>query len=125
MNTYIVAVNQSRSLSAAVGGNNMSSIKIRSKRLDDKTQIRILIAHPMENGRNRDENTGKLIPAHYIQKLTIQHNDKVIVSANLGGSISKDPYFAFRLNNAQTGDKISVSWLDNQQFSDNQDHFIK
>jgi len=103
----------------------MSSIKIRSKRLEGKTQIRTLIAHPMENGRNRDENTGKLIPAHYIQELTIKLNDKVIISADLGGSISKDPYFAFRLNNAQAGDKITVSWLDNQQISDSQDHFIK
>ncbi len=103
----------------------MSSIKIRSKHLEGKTQIRTLIAHPMENGRNRDEKTGKLIPAHYIQELTIKLNDKVIISADLGGSISKDPYFAFRLNNAQAGDKITVSWLDNQQISDSQDHFIK
>lgn len=79
----------------------------------------------MENGRNRDESTGKLIPAHYIQELTIKHNDKIIISANLGGSISKDPYFAFRLKNSESGDKITVSWVDNQRLSDTRDHFIK
>lgn len=103
----------------------MSSIKIRSKRLNDKTQIRTLIAHPMENGRNRNETTGELIAAHYIQELIIKHNDHIIISANLGGSISKDPYFAFKLKDAKPGDKITVSWLDNQQLSDTLDHFIK
>ena len=103
----------------------MSSIKIRSKRLDGKTQIRTLIAHPMENGRNRDESTGKLIPAHYIQELIIKHNDNIVISANLGGSISKDPFFVFKLKNAQSGYKITISWLDNQQLSDTQDHFVK
>ncbi|MDZ4154272.1 thiosulfate oxidation carrier complex protein SoxZ, partial [Methylicorpusculum sp.] len=41
----------------------MSSIKIRSKRKDGKTEIRTLIAHPMEHGRNRDPVTKELIPA--------------------------------------------------------------
>ncbi len=101
----------------------MSSIRIRSKRLKEKTQIRILIAHPMENGRNHDEN-GHLISAHYIQELTLKLNDNTIISADLGGSISKDPYFAFRLKNALPGDKITVTWVDNLRLSDSQDHFI-
>lgn len=103
----------------------MSSIKIRSKRSDEKTQIRTLISHPMENGRHRDKKTGELIPAHFIKKLTVKHNDQIIISANLGGSISKNPFFAFKLKKAQSGDKITITWLDSQQFSDTQDHFIK
>ncbi len=91
----------------------MSSIKIRTKRLDGKTQIRILIAHPMENGRNKDKQTGEVIPAHFIKELTVKHNDNFIISSDLGGSISKDPYFAFLLNGGAEGDKIQVSWEDN------------
>ncbi len=103
----------------------LSSIKIRSKRLDGKIQIRTLIAHPMENGRQRDETTGRLIPAHFIQEIIVKHNDQVIISSNLGGSIAKDPFFTFMLKNAQSGDKITISWVDNQQLSDSKDHFIK
>ncbi len=94
-------------------GVNMSSIKIRTKRLEGKTQIRTLISHPMEHGRNVDESTGKLIPLHYIQELIVKHNDKIIVSSQLGAGISKNPYFAFMLKGGEQGDTISVSWKDN------------
>lgn len=102
----------------------MSSIKIRSKRLNGKTQIRTLIAHPMENGRNRDE-TGQLIPAHFIQEISLKLNSRLVLSGDLGGSIAKDPFFTFMLKNAKPGDKVTISWTDNQQLSDSRDHFIK
>lgn len=101
-----------------------SSIKIRSKRIKDKVQIRTLIAHPMENGRNRDTN-GQLIPAHYIKELIVTHNGQVILSGDLGGSIARDPFFTFVLNTFQSGDKITISWVDNQQLTDSQDHYLK
>ncbi len=103
----------------------MSSIRIRSKLSGNKVQIRILIAHPMENGRNRDPETEKLIPAHFIQELVLSHNDQPVIQASLGGSISKNPFFTFVLKNARAGDKITVSWIDNQGISDTRNHFIK
>ncbi len=103
----------------------MSSIKIRSKRLGDKMQIRTLIAHPMENGRMRDKDSDQLIPAHFIQELIVKHNDKTVISSHLSGSISKDPYFVFMLNNVNSGDKITISWVDNLNQFDSEDHFIK
>ncbi|MEQ1635375.1 MAG: thiosulfate oxidation carrier complex protein SoxZ [Methylococcales bacterium] len=90
----------------------MASIKIRTKRLEGKTQIRILIAHPMEHGRNKDKQTGQLIPAHFIKELTVKHNDTLIINSDMGGSVAKDPYFAFMLNGGIEGDKITVSWAD-------------
>lgn len=101
-----------------------SSIKIRSKRMGDKVQIRTLIAHPMENGRNRDAD-GNLIPAHYIEEIVVSHNDQVILSGDLGGSIARDPFFTFVLNSFRPGDKITISWVDNQQLTDKLDHYLK
>jgi len=103
----------------------MSTIKIRTKRLEGKTQIRTLISHPMEHGRNKDEATGKLIPMHYIQELIVKHNDKIIVSSQLGAGISKNPYFAFMLKGGEIGDEISVSWKDNVGNSDSQTRKIE
>lgn len=103
----------------------MSSIKIRSKRIDGKTQIRTLITHPMEHGRNKDPNTHQLIPAHYIQVLTVDLNGKVIVLCDMGASISKDPYFAFMLKGGNAGDKITINWLDNLGNKDFEEHIIK
>ncbi|MDO9268475.1 MAG: thiosulfate oxidation carrier complex protein SoxZ [Methylobacter sp.] len=103
----------------------MSSIKIRTKRMDGKMQIRMLIAHPMEHGRNRDAKTNALIPAHFIQELTVKHNKNVIITGNTGANISKDPYFAFTLKGGNPGDKITISWVDNLGNEDTQDHIVK
>ncbi|MDO9141610.1 MAG: thiosulfate oxidation carrier complex protein SoxZ [Methylobacter sp.] len=103
----------------------MSSIKIRTKRTDGKMQLRMLIAHPMEHGRNRDSKTNALIPAHFIQKLTVKHNNTVIMSGNIGANIAKDPYFSFLLKGGDVGDKISISWLDNLGNRDSQEYIVK
>ncbi len=103
----------------------MSSIKIRTKRIDGKVQLRTLISHPMETGRNRNKQTNELIPAHFIKLLTVRHNDKVVVSADLSTSISKDPYFAFMLKNGNIGDTITVSWEDNLGQHDSETHVVK
>ncbi|CCE23008.1 thiosulfate oxidation carrier complex protein SoxZ [Methylotuvimicrobium alcaliphilum] len=92
----------------------MANTKIRIKRKDDTTELKILIAHPMEHGRNRDPETNELIPAHYIKTLTVRHNDKTIITARMAGSISKNPYFAFVLNGIEMGDLIRVDWTDNR-----------
>ncbi|WP_198244976.1 thiosulfate oxidation carrier complex protein SoxZ [methane-oxidizing endosymbiont of Gigantopelta aegis] len=102
-----------------------SSIRIRSKRRQQKAQIRILIAHPMENGRNRDPETGQFIPAHFIQELDISLNGERVIQADLSGSISKDPYFSFVLNHVKSGDLIRVNWVDNLGIHDSREHLIK
>ncbi len=103
----------------------MSNIKIRTKRQDEKTQIRMLIAHPMEHGRNRDAKTHALIPAHFIQELTVKLNKTLIITAKTGAGIAKDPFFAFMLRGGNIGDKLTVSWLDNLGNKETQVHIIK
>jgi sulfur-oxidizing protein SoxZ len=100
-----------------------NSIKIRSQRLDGITEIKLLISHPMENGRNRDLN-GELIPAHFIEQLVLKLNGQVIFTCNLAGSVSKNPFFTIRLKTATTGDKITGSWTDNRQVSDSAEHVV-
>lgn len=102
----------------------VSSIKIRSQRLEAYTEIKLLISHAMENGRNRDPMTGELIPAHFIRELIIELNGTGIISANLGGSMSKNPFFNFRLKNSRSGDRLRVSWIDNLGQSDSAEHVI-
>lgn len=99
--------------------------KIRSQRLDSHTEIKLLISHPMENGRNRDPVSGLLIPAHFIQELIIELNGKMIITVYLGGSMSKNPFFSFRLKNAETGDRISLRWIDNLGLVDSTEHTIE
>lgn len=102
----------------------MSSIKIRTKRLDGNTQIRCLISHPMEHGRNIDPATKKTIPAHFIQTLTVTHNGNVVANCNMGAGISKDPYFAFLLKGGEVGDEVVIEWVDNLGNRDLEKHVI-
>ncbi len=102
----------------------MSSIKIRTKRIDGNTQIRCLLSHPMEHGRNKDMTTNKLIPMHFIQVLTVTRNGKIIATCNMGAGISKDPYFAFMLKGGEPGDEIVVDWVDNLGSKDSEQHTL-
>lgn len=103
----------------------MGSIKIRSRQLDDYTEIKLLITHPMENGRNRDPISGALIPAHFIRELVVELNGNIILTADLGGSMSMNPFFTFRLKRSQTGDRLHVHWLDNLEFSDRAEYVFE
>jgi sulfur-oxidizing protein SoxZ len=96
----------------------LSSIKIRTKSQGNKTLIRLLIDHPMETGRRRDEATGKLVPAHFITDLRVELNGQPVVNGLLSTAVSRNPYFSFRLNAAKPGDTLRVSWKDNRGNTD-------
>ncbi len=89
-------------------------MKLRTRLLDGSVELKILIEHPMETGRRRDDTTGQLIPARYIHELTVALNDRTVSRAELGTAIARNPYFAFYLGDAKPGDRIRVTWVDNQ-----------
>jgi sulfur-oxidizing protein SoxZ len=96
----------------------MSSITLRTKPLDGKILVRILIEHPMETGRRLDETTGKPLPAHFITELTVALNGQPMVRGLLSTGVSRNPYFSFKLISAKPGDRIKVAWLDNRGQND-------
>ncbi|OAI02644.1 thiosulfate oxidation carrier complex protein SoxZ [Methylomonas methanica] len=101
-----------------------NTVKIRSQRRDGYVEVKLLISHPMENGRNRDAN-GELIPAHFIEHLLVKLNDQLILTANMAGSISKNPFFTFRLKTGNSGDRLSAEWTDNRQSKDSAEHVLE
>lgn len=90
----------------------MDNIKMRAKLVNDTTEVKMIINHPMETGRKKDD-FGQLIPAHFIQLLTAKLNDKHVMEMQWGTGISKNPYLTFYLKDAKIGDKIAVNWVDN------------
>ena len=103
----------------------MSSIKIRAKLSGDVTTVKTLMSHPMEPGTRKDSKTGKLIPAHHITEVTAEHNGNVVMTANWGGGISKNPYMSFKFKGAAAGDTIKISWVDNMGEGDSAEASIK
>jgi sulfur-oxidizing protein SoxZ len=96
----------------------MATIKIRAKVQGDVTTVKALIQHPMETGQRKDKKTGKLIPAHFIQEVTCDHNGTNVMTALWGPAVSKNPYLSFKFKGAKAGDSLKLSWVDNKGESD-------
>ena len=88
-------------------------MRIRAQAAGDKATVRVLMAHEMETGLRKDS-AGKTIPAWFVQQVTAQHNGKLVMSAQWGPSVSKNPFLQFNFKGAKAGDKISVTWVDNK-----------
>ncbi len=93
------------------------SIKIRAKAKGGVVSVKALISHPMETGQRKDKKTGKKIPAHFIQEVSVKANGEEVLLAEWGPAISKNPYLSFKYAGS-AGDKISLSWVDNTGKSD-------
>ena len=87
-------------------------MRIRAQAAGDKTTVRVLMAHEMETGQRKDA-AGKIIPAWYIQQVTAKHNDKVVLSAQWGPAVAKNPFMQFEIKGGKAGDKVAITWVDN------------
>ena len=102
-----------------------SSIKIRAKEANGVTTVKALMKHPMETGTRKNRKTGKLIPAHHITEVTCEHNGKKVMGANWGPAVSKNPYLSFKVAGIPKGEKLTISWVDNQGKADSRDATVK
>lgn len=95
------------------------SMKMRARLLEDGplgtdiTEVKIIIVHPMRTGRSKNDD-GQLMPAHFMQLMQVSLNGQMIVDAQTGTAISRNPYFTFYLKGTTLGDVISVRWQDNR-----------
>jgi sulfur-oxidizing protein SoxZ len=94
-----------------------STIRVRASSSGDATEVQALIQHPMDSGYVKDAQ-GAIIPAHFIQQLTFEHNGKKVFVADWGPAVAKDPYVKFSFKGGQKGDDLRISWVDNKGASD-------
>ena len=88
-------------------------MKIRAASKDGVTEVKVLMNHEMETGMRKDA-SGAPIPAWHIIEVVAKLNGKVVMEAQWGPSVSKNPYLAFKVKGGAAGDKVSVSWSDNK-----------
>ncbi len=93
---------------------NETNTRLQAKFNEGVTEVKALIKHPMETGQTKDLETGKLIPAHFIEEIRCEYNDEVVMSAQWGVGISANPYLAFQFEGGKIGDKVKLTWKDNQ-----------
>ena len=87
-------------------------MKIRATLTGDKVEVKVLMAHEMETGFRKDD-AGKVIPAHFIDRVSATCNGRTVLSAQWGPSVAKNPFLAFRFSGARKGDTVTVKWTDN------------
>ncbi len=89
------------------------TIKIRTKTENGITTVGVIIRHSMETGRRKDPKTQNILPIHHIREVSCKLNDKLVMSAYVGTGISTNPFFSFHVEEAQPGDVLALTWLDN------------
>jgi len=99
-------------------------MKMRASVSGDVADIKVLMNHPMETGLRKDAKTGQLIPAHFINEVHATVNGKPVLDAQWGGGVSKNPYLGFKVKGAKAGDKVEVSWKDNEGESNKVDGVV-
>ena len=102
-----------------------SGIRIRTTIKDDLTTVQAILKHPMDTGNSRDPETGDMIPAFFIEKVTIHHGEKVIMTCDWSRAVSKNPYLSFSFSGANTGDTVRISWQDSRGNTESKDAVIQ
>lgn len=77
----------------------------------DVAEVKVLMSHPMETGRRKDEK-GTLITAYHIKNVSVTLNGEPVLQGEWGTPVSRNPYLAVRVRGAKPGDKVAISWID-------------
>lgn len=88
-------------------------MRIRASMAGDKVEVKVLMNHEMETGQRKDAR-GNVVPAHFIQNVSVVHNGKTVLSAQWGAAISRNPFMHFRFKGGKPGEKIAITWTDNR-----------
>jgi sulfur-oxidizing protein SoxZ len=85
--------------------------RILARAQDGFTDVKIQLRHPMETGQRKDAG-GRLIAAHFIRQVAISCEGRLVLSAQCGTAVSKDPFLTFRFQGGAKGEQLTVSWFD-------------
>ena len=76
----------------------------------DVVTLKTLISHKMESGQRKDSD-GNAIPRSIIHTFTCDFNGENVISVDLSGAVSTNPYFQFEATVGASGDFL-FTWLD-------------
>ena len=93
-------------------GTAPAPIRIRAKERDGRTDVLVLMPHPMETGLGTGGSAVQA-PAHYITDVQVWCEERVVLEAKLSIAVAKDPLLSFHFRGGRPGDRIRVTWRDN------------
>jgi sulfur-oxidizing protein SoxZ len=87
--------------------------RIRARRNGERTEILVLVKHPMNGTRRAGAADEAQDPGYYIREMTFTLNGRAVAVAELGPGVADDPLTGVAVTGARAGDKLAVSWSDN------------
>ncbi len=107
---------------AALARLGKMQIRMRTPAVGEPVQAQVIISHPNYSGLQFDQASRRYIAAHYVKNINITYNDKPLISADTGISISEDPSIRFTFTPAEKGSlKAEATDSKNQVFSEHKD----
>lgn len=85
-----------------IGTMNFRTVGARNP--DDTIVGQLMLSHPNVTGMQKDQKTQLIRPAHYVKAVKLYLDDKLIMTAETGISISEDPSFRFFFKPAGGGE---------------------
>ena len=86
------------------------SIRMRAKEQGGLVTVKALVKHPMETGQRKDKN-GEKIPQKIINRFEASYNGAAVVSVDIAGAVSTNPFFEFAMKVSESGD-LAFKWHD-------------
>lgn len=114
-------------------------VRLRLKEADNAADnvlsVMSMVVHPMTPGIERDAEDKPVIrdgkvsilanKTHHLIGWECKVNGEVVLSADLSGSVSKDPIINFSVRGVEAGDTFALTWTDNQGYSDTEEQVVK
>lgn len=85
----------------------------RSLKKGQVFEVKTLVSHPMESGRRKNKETGKLIPREIINRLQVTYNGETVLDATWHPAVSANPYTAFFVRAKDSGPMV-FTWTDDK-----------
>ena len=85
-------------------------IAIRARISDGVVTAKVVITHPMDVGKEKD-NSGTT--PHFIQEIICMVGERTVLTALWSGNVARDPYLAFKFRGSKPGEILTLHWVDN------------
>lgn len=86
-------------------------------RPDGHSRLKLKIGHPMHTGLATSEATGEVIPAHYIDQMTVGGHQGDLATMVLWASVASDPAFVFDLPEKQKSISVNAGDTNGEDFA--------
>src|SRR6202022_2625623 len=84
-----------------------------TRKPDQPARAQLMISHPNDSGLAMDQLTRTYAPPHFVRRIEVRHDGKMVMSAEVDFSISENPNFRFYFVPG-SGGELDAKVIDNK-----------